>query len=187
VQGAPLTARRRQRDLGGGQRDPVLVRTVEGDFEVILPRLREGQVEDQYRARLDIGHSGGWLAELHRALALYQRRPPVILKANPHRMRADLGTPPAHPEHQVGARMHGGELRDPDVLEEAEDRELAVLVDQRVIREDREIEQQGQATRMDVMRSFLRIALTTSMPLVTCPKTVCTLSRCACGEWQMKN
>ncbi len=31
------------------------------------------------------------------------------------------------------------------------------------------------------------IALTTSMPDITWPKTVCTPSKCGCGSWTMKN
>jgi hypothetical protein len=60
-------------------------------------------------------------------------------------MLADLGPAPAHPEHQVRARMDGGEGGDPDVLEQAQDRKLALLVDQGVIGEDREIEKQVTA------------------------------------------
>jgi hypothetical protein len=55
---------------------------------------------------------------------------------------ADLAAPPAHPKHQVSPRVHRRELGDPDVLEEAEHRELALLVDQGVVREDREVEVQ---------------------------------------------
>src|SRR5262249_21628130 len=42
-------------------------------------------------------------------------------------------------------------------------------------------------TRTDFNSSFCFTAFTTSKPVVTCPKTVCTPSRCRCGEWQMKN
>src|SRR5207249_8258848 len=45
----------------------------------------------------------------------------------------------------------------------------------------------GHVTRIDLTSSFCAILLTTSMPLVTCPKTVWTPSRWRCGEWQMKN
>ena len=34
---------------------------------------------------------------------------------------------------------------------------------------------------MEVITSFCWIAFTTSMPVVTWPKTVCTPSRCGCG------
>ena len=37
------------------------------------------------------------------------------------------------------------------------------------------------------IRSFFRIAFTTSMPSRTWPKTVCFPSRWGWGEWQMKN
>jgi hypothetical protein len=48
------------------------------------------------------------------------------------------------------------------MLEQTEDGELALLVYQGVVGQDREVEKQGQATRMDVISSFLRIAFTTS-------------------------
>jgi hypothetical protein len=79
----------------------------------------------------------------------------------------DFGPTPSDPENQVRPRMHRRERRNPDVLEQAEDRELALLVDEGVIGENREVENQGQDTRMDVTRSPLRIAPTTSIPWVT--------------------
>jgi hypothetical protein len=39
-------------------------------------------------------------------------------------------------------RVQGGEARYPDVLKEAQNRELAVLVDQGVVGEDGEVEEQ---------------------------------------------
>jgi hypothetical protein len=38
--------------------------------------------------------------------------------------------------------MHSGESGDPHVLEDAQDRELALLVDERVVGDDREIDLQ---------------------------------------------
>jgi hypothetical protein len=51
----------------------------------------------------------------------------------------DLGAAAAHPEHEVGARVHGGELLHPHVLEHSQHAELAVLVYQRVVGDDSEI------------------------------------------------
>lgn len=62
----------------------------------------------------------------------------------------------------MGARVHRREARHPDVLKQPKDRELALLIDQRVIREDREIELQTQLTRTELITSPWRIALTTS-------------------------
>src|ERR1041384_7055610 len=137
--------------------------------------------------RLDLGGPWGRLAELHRAVAAHELGAGVVHEADPERVLADLGAPPTHPHDQVGARVHRRKGRDPHVLEHAQHRELAVLIDQRVIGEDREIDLHAHATRIDVMRSSLRISLTTSMPAVTCPNTVCLRSRCGWGEWQMKN
>jgi hypothetical protein len=57
-------------------------------------------------------------------------------------VHADLGPAAADPEHQVRARAHRGEAGQPDVLEDAEDAQLALLVDQGVIGDDGEIEVQ---------------------------------------------
>jgi hypothetical protein len=53
---------------------------------------------------------------------------------------ADLGPLAFHPEHQVGAGMHRREAGHPDVLEQPQHGQLALLVNQRVIGQDREIE-----------------------------------------------
>jgi hypothetical protein len=57
-------------------------------------------------------------------------------------MHADLGAAPAHPEYQVGARTHGGEIGQPHMLEDAEHAQLALLVDQGIVGDDGEIEVQ---------------------------------------------
>jgi len=57
----------------------------------------------------------------------------------------DLGASAANPEHQVGARIDGGKVGEPDVLKHAEHAELALLIDQGVVGDDREIEVQGSA------------------------------------------
>jgi hypothetical protein len=54
----------------------------------------------------------------------------------------DLGAPAAEPEHQVGAGMNGGEVGYPDMLEQPQDRKLALLIDEGVVGQDREIEEQ---------------------------------------------
>ena len=64
--------------------------------------------------------------------------------------------------------MGGWKAGHPDVLKDAEHRQLALLVDQGIIREDCEIDlHRVQATRIDVIRSFALIELTTFMPVVT--------------------
>jgi hypothetical protein len=53
------------------------------------------------------------------------------------------------------------------VLENAEDAELALLVDEGVVGDEREVEMQGQATRIEVITSFCLMLLTTSIPCRT--------------------
>ena len=58
-------------------------------------------------------------------------------------MIADLRALAAEAEHQVQARVRGGELLHPDVLEHAQDGNLPGLVDEGVIGDDGEIEVHG--------------------------------------------
>ena len=78
--------------------------------------------------------------------------------------------------------MDGGKAADPYMLKDAEDRELTLLIDQGVVGEDCEIDLQAQETRIEVTTSLRSIRFTTSIPCVTCPNTVCSPSRCRCGE-----
>ena len=98
--------------------------------------------------------------------------PAFVHEPNPDGVNPDLSPPTADPEHQVGARIHRGKVGQPDVLEHAEHAELALLIDQGVVGDDREIEMQGSANsnrRDDVVCLIL---FTTSMPCVTWPNTV---------------
>jgi hypothetical protein len=52
----------------------------------------------------------------------------------------DLGAPAPHSKHQVGPRVYRGEIGEPDVLKHAKHAEFALLVDQGVVGDDREVE-----------------------------------------------
>lgn len=58
-------------------------------------------------------------------------------------MNSDLGSPSADSEHQVSARIDRRKVGEPDVLKHAEHAELALLIDQGVVGDNREIEVQG--------------------------------------------
>ena len=58
-------------------------------------------------------------------------------------MHPDFGAPAPYPQDQVGARIHRREVGEPDVLKDAEYAQLALLIDQGVVRDDREVEVQG--------------------------------------------
>lgn len=169
------------RNPAGTQRDPDRRIVGQNDLEGIGAGARERDIEDQDGPRLDLGDSGGRFAELDIAFATHQFLMLVVDEPDPQRMGADFGPPSAHPDNQVGPRMHGGKLVDPDVLENAQHGQLAVLVDQGVVGDDSQVDVQGQATRIVVTTSPWRMALTTSMPEVTWPKTVWTPSRWRCG------
>src|SRR5438093_10663748 len=185
--GSMLDAAGLPRQLGDRERDPDRVAAVDRDFERVGPGARQRHVEDQHGAGLDLGDARRGLPELDGAVPAHELGAPLVHETDPERVLADLGPPAPHPHDEMGAGMHRREGRHPDVLEDAQHGQLPVLVDQRVIGEDREVDLHAHATRSDVMRSSCRIALTTSMPSITWPKTVCLRSRWAWGEWQMKN
>ncbi len=57
-------------------------------------------------------------------------------------MDPDLGPAPAHPEDQVRTGADRRKVREPDVLEDPQHAELALLVDQGVVGDDGKIEPQ---------------------------------------------
>jgi hypothetical protein len=128
--------------ISGGEGNPAGDLVVERDLERVRPRSGKGHVEDEHGTGLDVHHSGGGLAKLHGPLAAQQLRPGLIDEPDPDGMDSDLGPPPPHPEHQVGAGTDGREAGQPDVLKDSEDAELALLVDEGIVGDDGEIEVQ---------------------------------------------
>jgi hypothetical protein len=63
-------------------------------------------------------------------------------EADANAVQPDLGAPPAHAEHEMGAWVHRGKRAHPHMLEDAKNGELALLIDQGVVREDREVDVQ---------------------------------------------
>ena len=102
--------------------------------------MRKRHVENEDRRRFDLRDAGGWLGEIHRARAAQQLHCFFIHQLDLYVMLADFGAFALEAEHQVQARMHRRELRHPDVLEDAEHRHLARLIDQRIVGDDSEIE-----------------------------------------------
>lgn len=104
--------------------------------------MRQRDVEYEHGPGLHVGDPRGRFPELHSTVAVQQLVALIVNEADAQGVTPDLGPPSPHPEHEVGSGMHRGELRHPHVLEESEHRQLALLVDQRVVGQDREIEQQ---------------------------------------------
>jgi hypothetical protein len=115
---------------------------VQADFKGVLTRTGQRHIEDQDGSGFHVDHTGGRLPKLDRALATQQLAAAFIHEADSDGMHPDLGSAATNPEHQVGARIHRWEVREPDMLKHAEDTELSLLVDQGVIGDDREIEMQ---------------------------------------------
>lgn len=133
------------------ERHTVFLVCVQRNLEGVRAGTRQGQIEDQHGARFHVHHSRRRLTEVHGTFPLDQFVPLVVHEPDPHPVLPDLGAPAAEAEHQVGARMHRGEVRHPHMLKEPEDRELALLVDEGIVRQNREIEEQGQLTRMETI------------------------------------
>ena len=102
-----------------GECNPAGKLTIQADLEGIRSGPGQGNVEDENRPCFDVDH-----------------------KPNPDGVDSDLGAPPADPKHQVGPGINGGKVGEPDVLKHAEHAELALLVDQGVIGDDRKVEVQ---------------------------------------------
>jgi hypothetical protein len=102
----------------------------------------QGHIEHQHRTGLDINHACGRLAELHRALAAEELVPTLVDKADSDGVDANLSAASAHPEDQVRARVDRRKVGQPDVLKHAQNAELALLIDQSVVRDDGKIEVQ---------------------------------------------
>src|SRR5581483_8119051 len=64
----------------------------------------------------------------------------LVEETDLHLVLSDLRALALQAQHQVQAGVHRGELLHPDVLEDAEDRELPRLVHQRIVGDDRKVE-----------------------------------------------
>lgn len=143
----PLQPGDRERDARHGF-------AVEIDFEGVMPRPRQRDIEDEDRAGFHVRDSGRGFPELNRALAAEELRARIIDEADPDPVDADLRPPPPHAQYEVRARMDRREIGHPDVLKDPQDGELSLLVNEGVVGEDREVESQAQLTRIDSMTSF---------------------------------
>jgi hypothetical protein len=137
-----LSALLRRLGISRRQRHPIRQLPIQTDLEGILARSGQGYIEHQDGTGLDIDHAGGRLAELNGPLSAQQLVAAFIHKPNANGVHPNLGTPTPNSEHQMSPGVHCREIREPDVLEHAQDTELALLVDQGVIGDDGEIEMQ---------------------------------------------
>jgi hypothetical protein len=129
--------------ISGRECNPVGGLAIETDLESILSGTRKGNVEHEHCPGFDIYHSSRWLTELHRALATQQLGAAVVHEANSYGMNPDFGASATNAEYQMGAGVDRGEVREPNVLEHPQHAELALLIYEGVIRDDRKVEVQG--------------------------------------------
>lgn len=115
---------------------------IQHDLEPILAGAWQGNVEDEHGAGLYVHDPGGRLAELHRAFAAEELVAGIIHEADPDGVHPDLGAPASDSEHKMGAGTDRRKIAQPHVLEDAQDAELALLVDQGVVRDEGKVEMQ---------------------------------------------
>lgn len=119
-----------------------------------MPGPRERHVEHKHGTGFHIRDPGRGFSELNRALTAEQLGARLIHEADPDPVDPDFRPPSPHAQHEVRARMDRGEIGDPYVLKDSQDGELALLVDEGVVGENRKVESQAQLTRIDSMTSF---------------------------------
>ncbi len=91
-------------------------------------------------ASLDVGHPRGRLGEGDIAVAAEDLGVLLVQQTDLHLVLTDLGALALEAQHQMQARVHRRELLHPDVLEDAQHRQLAGLIDNRVVGDDGEVE-----------------------------------------------
>jgi len=156
---------------------PCRFEVIEGDDKDIVAGRWQREIEHKDGGGLDLDHSGRRFVDLHHPALFEQRRTRGVEQPDRQLVATQLGAPTPQVEHEVRPRMQGWELGDHDLTPDAQHGELPVLIHHGVVGEDCKIDERTQLTRIEVMTSPCLIALTTSIPLVTCPKTVCTPSR----------
>jgi hypothetical protein len=146
VRGLPLTLFFPERlRVSSRECHPAGALSIEADLEGVLARPGKGDVEHQHCAGFDIYNPCRWLAKLHRALATEKLSAGVVHKLDAYGVCADFRPAPSYPKDEMGARVDGGKVREPDMLKHAEYTELALLVDQGVVGDNSEVEVQGSA------------------------------------------
>jgi hypothetical protein len=121
---------------------PIGQLSIQTDLECVLAGAGQRDIEYQDGAGLDVDDSRRRLAELDRAFPTEQLIAALVYEPDPNGMNPDLGPAAAHPEHQMGSRIDRGKIGEPDVLKHAQHAELALLVDQGVVGDDRKVEVQ---------------------------------------------
>jgi hypothetical protein len=119
--------------IARGEGDAAGQLPVQADLERILAWSGEGDVEHQHGAGLDIHYAGGRLAELHGTLSAEELRAGLIHKTDSYGMDADFSAPSPNPKDEVSTWVDRGKIREPDMLEHAENTEFSLLVDKGVI------------------------------------------------------
>src|SRR6266699_925438 len=158
---APARGRRRQ--LAHRERHRGLLVSIDRDLEAISAGMRKRHVEHQNRPRLDIGDARGRLGEVDVAVAAEDLHILFVQEPDLHLVLADLGALSFEAQHQVQARVHGGELLHPDVLENPQDGELARLIDDGVVGDDGEVEMQATSWRLGPTRESSPIPASTRL------------------------
>jgi hypothetical protein len=131
--------------VSSGQRHPAGPLSIEADLERVLARPGQWHVEHQHRAGFYIHDTRRWLTELDGAFTAEKFRAGLVYELDANGVCANFRTTPPHAKHQVGPRVDGWKVREPDMLKHPEHAELSLLIDQGVVGDDSEVEVQGSA------------------------------------------
>ncbi len=123
-----------------------LLVAVDRDLEAVGTRVGKGHIEHENCPSFDFRHAGRRLGEVDGAVAAEDLRSRFVEEADLDLVLTHLGALPLEAEHEVQPGMHGGELLHPDVLKNAQHGQFPGLIDQGVVRDDREIEVQAATT-----------------------------------------
>lgn len=159
--------RRLLRDTHGDERETGRLPTIDLDNDGVLTGALKGEVDHDDAGGLDLTQADRWLAQLDLATVFHQHRAVGLFQPERHPMHPDIGLPPPQNEHQMGSRMDSGKLPQHHLAPDPDHRQLALLVHQCMVTEQREVDPDGQLTRIEVTTSPCTMAMTTSIPSVT--------------------
>jgi hypothetical protein len=144
---------RRHRCIPGHERQSRGLATVECHGNHMFTGRLERQVDHDDSWRLDFLHPGWRFHQLQTRRVIEQYIAIRRVQPDSQLMIADFSPQAAHQQHHVGPGMNGRVLRDGNMPPDADHRQLALLVDQRVIAQQGQIDPNDQLTRMLVISS----------------------------------
>jgi hypothetical protein len=143
----------RASDRGGVKDGARRLDLVHVNDEGVFAWKRQGKIEHEDGGRLEVNDARRRLVHLHHAALFQHDLAGRTQQLHPEFVIAELGTPAAKVQHEMRPGVHGRELLHGDVSPQSQHRKLAVLVEDGVVAEEREIDARGQLTRIERIAS----------------------------------